>query len=54
MKTFKCGVRVPGPSGSMMMTVWTSVSATNSFAAKRLLEAQYGFGNVLGVPVQVP
>ena len=36
-----------------MMIVWTHIKAENPNAARQLLEAQYGRGNVLGVPVQV-
>ena len=35
------------------MVVWAHISAANTIAAKSLLEAQYGRGNVIGVPVLV-
>jgi hypothetical protein len=32
------------------MVVWAHVTAQNPIAAKSQLEAQYGRGNVIGVP----
>jgi hypothetical protein len=36
------------------MVVWAYVNAQNPIAAKSLLEAQYGRGNVIGIPVLSP
>jgi len=32
---------------------WAQIDAANTIAAKSLLEAQYGRGNFIGVPVLV-
>jgi len=54
MKTYGARVRVPSPSGSGMKVVeWTEINASNPIAAKSLLEAMYGKGNVVSVPVLV-
>lgn len=53
MRTYKCLVRVPTGSGSVLMSIWTRVTALNAIQARQLLDAQYGKGNVLGTPVQV-
>ncbi len=54
MKTYGARVRVPSPTGSgMTMVEWTEVNAANPIAAKSLLEAMYGRGNVVSVPVLV-
>jgi hypothetical protein len=49
MNTYRATVRVPVP-GSLPRTVWAQTSANNPIDAKSLLEAQYGRGNVIGVP----
>lgn len=51
MKTYRATVRVPHASGRGTMVVWATVAATSPIAAKAMLEAQYGKGNVLGTPV---
>jgi len=51
MNTYRANVRVAKSGGIGMMVVWVHVQAQNTIAAKSLLEAQYGRGNVLGVPV---
>jgi hypothetical protein len=53
MNTYKCCVQVAGPNSKSMLVVWTRVNADNSNAARLLLEAQYGRGNVIGVPTVV-
>ena len=53
MRTYKATVRVTSPSGHGTMVVWAQVSAQNPIAAKSLLEAQYGRGNVISVPTLV-
>ena len=54
MKTYGARIRVPSPSGSGMKAVeWTQVNAASPIAAKCLLEALYGRGNVVSVPVLV-
>ena len=53
MGTYKASVYVPSPTNSGKMVVLAHVSAQNPTAAKSLLEAQYGRGNVLGTPVLV-
>jgi len=44
-------VKVRSTSGAGTTTVKAQVVASNPIQAKQLLEAQYGRGNVLGVPV---
>ena len=51
MRTYKALVNVLGPSGKLTMSVWAQVSARNPFQARQLMEAQYGRGNVIGLPV---
>lgn len=51
MKTF--GARVRVPFGGSFKFEWTEINADSAPAAKRLLEAMYGRGNVIGVPVIV-
>jgi len=53
MKTYGARVRVPSPSGHGMKVEWTEVNAANPIAAKSLLEAMFGRGNVVSVPVLV-
>jgi len=50
MKTYKATVRVRSGTGSGTMVVWAQIRADNPIAAKQLLEAQYGRGNVISVP----
>lgn len=52
MKTYKAMVRVPSGFGNGTMVVRAEVRADNPIAAKQLLEAQYGRGNVISVPSQ--
>lgn len=51
MNTYKANVRVTKSGGIGTMIVLAHVTAQNTIAAKSLLEAQYGRGNVIGVPV---
>jgi hypothetical protein len=51
MNTYKASVRVTKSGGIGTMIVLAQVTAQNTMAAKSLLEAQYGRGNVIGVPV---
>lgn len=51
MKKFGARVRVPLGGGTTYE--WTEIMAETAGAAKRLLEAIYGRGNVIGVPVVV-
>ena len=53
MKTYGARVRVPAPSGVGTMVTWTEVNADNPVAAKTLLVALYGRGNVVSVPILV-
>jgi hypothetical protein len=53
MNTYRANVRVAQSGGIGTMVVWAHVTAQNTVAAKSLLEAQYGRGNVIGVPVLV-
>ena len=53
MNTYKVTVRVPSVTSSNTTVVWTQITAQNPIAAKSLLEAQYGSGNVIGVPTLV-
>lgn len=50
MNTYRANVRVAKSGGIGTMMVWAHVKAQNTIAAKSLLEAQYGRGNVIGVP----
>jgi len=53
MNTYRANVRVAKSGGIGTMMVWVQVTAQNTIAAKSLLEAQYGRGNVSGVPTLV-
>ena len=53
MRTYKATVRVTKTGGIGYMYVWAQVTAQSPIAAKLMLEAQYGRGNVLGTAVQV-
>ena len=53
MNTYRVQVRVAKSGGIGTMMVWAQVKAQNTLAAKCLLEAQYGRGNVIGVPAVV-
>lgn len=53
MNTYRCTVRVAKSGGTGTMVVWVEVSAQNPNNAKSQLEAQYGRGNVIGIPQQV-
>ena len=50
--TYQATVRVPTSVGGTMV-VTTQVQAENEIAARLLLEAQYGYGNVLHLPQRV-
>jgi hypothetical protein len=50
MNTYRASVRVAKSGGIGTVMVWAHVKAQNTIAAKSLLEAQYGRGNVIGVP----
>lgn len=51
MNTYKANVRVTKAGGIGTMIVLAHVTAQNPLTARSLLEAQYGRGNVIGVPV---
>ena len=51
MKTYGARVRVPAGIGAKFE--WVEINATSPIAAKNLLEALYGRGNVVGVPILV-
>ena len=51
MNTYRAQVRVNKSGGIGTMQVWAQVQAQNTITAKYLLEAQYGRGNVIGVPL---
>jgi hypothetical protein len=53
MNTYRCCVRVAKAGGIGTMVVWAQVTAQNSYAARLLLDAQFGRDNVVGVPTQV-
>lgn len=53
MKTYGARVRVPNASGTGTLTEWAQVQANNPLAARNLLEALYGRGNVVSIPVLV-
>ncbi len=53
MNIYKANVRVAKSGGIGTMMVWVQVNAQNPIAAKSLLEAQYGCGNVIHGPVLV-
>lgn len=50
INTYRAQVRVAKSGGIGTMVVWAQVQAQNTINAKYLLEAQYGRGNVIGVP----
>ena len=50
--TYQAPVRVPTAGGGTLV-VTTQVQAENENAARLLLEAQYGYGNVLHLPQRV-
>lgn len=49
--TFSATVRVRSSSGAIMI-LKTQVIAEDSYRAKLLLEAQYGVGNVMTLPIR--
>ena len=51
MNTYKANVRFTKSGGIGTTIVLAHVTARNTVAVKSLLEAQYGRGNVMGVPV---
>ena len=53
MKTYNARVRVPAPSGAGTVVTLTEINALSPIAAKNLLEALYGRGNVVAVPLLV-
>lgn len=53
MNTYRAQVRAAKSGGIGTMLFWAHVQAQNTIAAKSLLEAQYGRGNVVGVPVLI-
>lgn len=53
MKTYGARVRVPKPGGVGTHMEWTEISAQNPAAARTILEAMYGRGNVMSVPILV-
>ncbi len=53
MKTYGARVRVPNASGVGTVTEWAQVEANSPIAARNLLVALYGRGNVVGIPVLV-
>jgi hypothetical protein len=53
MNTYKANVRVAKVGGVGTMIVMAHVTAQNPLAARLLLEAQYGHGNLIGVAVLV-
>ena len=53
MKTYGARVRVPTPDGVGMHVEWTEICAQNPVVAKSLLEAKYGRGNVMSIPILV-
>jgi len=53
MNTYKANVRVAKSGGIGTIMVWVQVNAQNPIAARSLLEAQYGRGNVIHGPVLV-
>lgn len=50
MNTYRCCVRVAKAGGTGTMTVWVVVTAQSPNNARSQLEAQYGRGNIIGVP----
>lgn len=53
MNTYRYCVCVARSGGIGAMVVWAQVAAQNPINAKSQLEAQYGRGNVIGVPVLI-
>lgn len=52
MNRYKATVRVQSPCSSYKVTTWVEVRASDPNMARQLLEAQFGRGNVVGVPVR--
>lgn len=52
IKTFEGIVRVAQSSGGMLQ-IKTTVQASSSAMAKKLLQAQYGKGAVMGTPREI-
>ncbi len=50
--TYQATVRVPTAAGGTWV-ITTQVQAENEISARLLLEAQYGYGNVLHLPQRV-
>jgi hypothetical protein len=50
MNTYRASVRVKFASSASTMVVLAQVQASNPIAARQMLEAQYGRGNVISVP----
>ena len=53
MNTYRCTVRVAKAGGTGTMVVWVEVSAQSPNNAKSQLEAQYGRGSLIGIPILV-
>ena len=53
MNTYKANVRVARSGGIGTMMVWVQVNAQSTIAARSLLEAQFGRGNVVHGPTLV-
>lgn len=53
MKTYGTRVPVSSPSGAGTVVTWTEIKALSPIAARSLLEAQYGRGNVISIPTLV-
>lgn len=54
MRTYQANVRVARAGGAGTMIALAQIQASNPNDAKLLLEAQYGCGNVIGIPRQLP
>jgi urocanate hydratase len=52
LNTYECWVKVPISSTSTQSTK-VHVQAMNALAARGQLNAQYGFNNVISLPIQV-
>jgi hypothetical protein len=53
MGTYRATVRVRSTIGNGTMVVWAQTCASNPIDAAQLLEAQYGRGSVISIPVLV-
>lgn len=52
LKTYEMTVRIKQPTGNVMQ-IKTTIQASSTSMAKKLAEAQYGKGSVMGTPREI-